>query len=92
VPVVLHAKDVPLTELVNQILSQAKPQAGAWTADWQLSGKHQYILQEKWSLTAEAPVAEVFKQLAADVQATHNITLEFNQFQQARLVVITDTP
>lgn len=90
VPVVLHAKDVPLTEMIEKLLGQAKAQAGEWKADWQLSGQAQYILKEKWSLTAEAPVKELLQQLAGQVEAAHGIKLNFNQFQQSRLLVITD--
>lgn len=90
-PVVLREKDQPLPALFQTILKQAAPQAGEWQADWQLSPAAQKVLNEKWSLTAEAPVEQVFAQLAEQVQKAHGITLKFTQFTQSRLVVITDT-
>lgn len=91
-PVVIHAKDLSLAELLNLVLKQAEPQAGAWKADWQLSGANQYILKEKWSLTAEAPVKQVLDQINAQVKDNHKQTLVFTQFNQSRLLVVTDTP
>jgi hypothetical protein len=89
-PVVVHLKDQPLDNIVNAILAQAKPQAGEWHADWQLSKEAQYILHEKWSLTAEAPVRALLQNLTAQVQSTHQIRLKFTQFSQSRLLVVTD--
>ncbi len=91
VPVVLHAKNLTPEELVTQVLKLAEPQAGAWSADWQLSGAAQFLLKERWSLTAEAPVQQVLAQFAAQIRQTHGLTLTFTQFQQSRLLVITDS-
>lgn len=88
----IHAKNQPLEDLLATILKQAEPQAGKWAADWQLSGKSQYILQEKWSLTAEAPVQQILLQLATQVAQAHKIPLTFTQFAKSRLLVVTDTP
>lgn len=91
VPVVLHAKNLTPEELVMQVLKLAEPQAGAWSADWQLSGAAQFLLKERWSLTAEAPVQQVLAQFASQIRQTHGLTLTFTQFQQSRLLVITDS-
>lgn len=90
VPVVVHAKDQTLPELVANIFQQATPQAGEWKADFQLTTAGSYILAEKWSLTAEAPVRALLDNLTAQVKAAHGITLTATQFPQSRLVVITD--
>lgn len=92
VPVAVHAKNQTLENLLESVLKQAAGKAGEWKSDWQLSGKAQYILKEKWSLTAEAPVQQVFDQLAKQVKEAHGISLTFTQFSQSRLVVVTDTP
>lgn len=91
-PVTIHAKNQTLEQLLANVLTQASAQAGPWKSDWQLSAKAQYILKEKWSLTAEAPVQQVLDQLATQVKDAHNITLTFSQFSQSRLLVVTDTP
>ncbi|HEX2859133.1 MAG TPA: hypothetical protein VHP58_02930 [Alphaproteobacteria bacterium] len=90
VPVVIHQKDQPINVIVDAILAQAKTQAGEWKADFQLSKEAQYILSEKWSLTAEAPVRALLQNLTTQVKTTHNINLKFTQFGQSRLLVITD--
>lgn len=90
VPVVVHATDQTLPNLVASILKQAKAQAGEWKSDFQLTKANSYILAEKWSLTAEAPVSAVFKNLADQIKAAHKVTLTFTQFPQSRLVVVTD--
>lgn len=90
VPVVVHAKDQTLPDLLASIFKQAEPQAGAWQADFQLTTANSYILSEKWSLTAEAPVKALLENLTAQVKAAHGITLTATQFPQSRLVVITD--
>lgn len=89
VPVVIHAKDKTLPDMLAEILGIAKAQAGEWKADLQLPAKHQYILKEKWSLTAEAPLTEVLQQLTAQIRAAHGISLTFTQFGQSRLLVVT---
>jgi hypothetical protein len=90
VPVVIHQKDQPLDVIVGAILAQAESQSGKWTADWQLSKNAQFILKEKWSLTAEAPVRTLLQNLTTQVKTTHNLNLKFTQFGQSRLLVITD--
>jgi len=89
-PVVLHASGQTLKDILADVLKQASAQAGDWQADWQLSGKAAKLLREKWSLTAEAPVQQVLKQLAQQVHAADGITLSFTQFNQSRLLVVTD--
>ncbi len=89
-PVVLHANNQTLPDILANILNQAKPQAGDWKADWQLSPTAQKLLKEKWSLTAEAPLQQVLGQLQQQVASTYGVTLQFTQFGQSRLLVVTD--
>ena len=91
-PVVLHANNQTLPDILANILNQAAPQAGEWKADWQLSQPVQHLLKEKWSLTAEAPLQQVLAQLQQQVAAAHNVSLQFTQFGQSRLLVVTDIP
>ncbi len=90
VPVAVQVKERALPDIVNEVLQQAAGQAGAWRADWQLSPAAQPVLKEKWSLTAEATVGEIFADLTRQVK-TLGFTLQFNMFNQKRVVVITDT-
>ncbi|RYG60786.1 MAG: hypothetical protein EON60_05905 [Alphaproteobacteria bacterium] len=89
-PVVLHANNQTLPDILAGILNQAAPQAGEWKADWQLSAPAQRLLKEKWSLTAEAPLQQVLAQLQQQVAAAHGVSLQFTQFGQSRLLVVTD--
>lgn len=91
-PIVLHVTQQTLPDILTTVLKLAAPQAGQWSADWQLSGPAQAILKEKWSLTAEASVQQVLSQLQQQVKAAHGITLSFTQFNQSRLLVVTDAP
>jgi hypothetical protein len=90
VPVVVHAKGQTLEELLTTITKQAEPQAGAWKADFQLTKANSYILAEKWSLTAEAPVRTLLDNLTQQIQSAHKVRLKFTQFPQSRLLVVTD--
>ncbi|MFZ2586555.1 MAG: hypothetical protein WAZ18_00295 [Alphaproteobacteria bacterium] len=90
VPVVFHATNQTLPELLQAIVKQAEPQAGAWKADFQLTKANSFILSEKWSLTAEAPVKDLLDILTQQIQTAHKVKLTFTQFPQARLVVVTD--
>ncbi|MBI1308528.1 MAG: hypothetical protein GC129_01540 [Proteobacteria bacterium] len=93
VMVTVHAKNQSLQGLTDAVLAQAAAHGSEkWQADWQLSPENQYLMAEKWSLTAEAPVQQVLAQLAAQVKAAHNITLTFTQFEKSHLLVVTDTP
>lgn len=89
-PVIVHANGQTLSDILTTILAQAQPQAGQWKAEWQLTAASQYILKEKWSLTAEAPFQQVLAQLQQQVKAAHGIALTFTQFGQSRLLVVTD--
>lgn len=89
VPVALHIKDATPAQILEEVLKQAKPQAGEWKPDWQLPSAQSYILSEKWSLTAEAPVQQVLAQLTAQIKAAHGLTLQFTQFPQSKLLVVT---
>lgn len=89
-PVVLHAKNQSLEDLLATVLKQAEPRAGVWKADWQLSPQAQRLLKEKWSLTAEASVQQVLAQITQQVQAKHGFKLSFTQFNKSRLLVVTD--
>lgn len=90
VPVVVHATNQTLPDLLASIMQQAAPQAGAWKADFQLTTANSFILSEKWSLTAEAPVKAVLDNLTEQIAAAHKVRLVFTQFPQSRLVVVTD--
>lgn len=90
VPVVVHAKGQTLAQLLDTITKQAEPQAGAWKADFQLTKANSFILAEKWSLTAEAPVRALLDNLTQQIQSAHKVKLKFTQFPQSRLVVVTD--
>lgn len=89
-PVVVHARQQTLPQILEDLLTQARPQAGQWQADWQLSAAAQRLLTEKWSLTAEAPMEDVLAQLRQQVKAADGVTLSFTQFSQSRLLVVTD--
>lgn len=89
-PVVLHANNQTLPDILANILNQAAPQAGEWKADWQLSPTAQRLLKDKWSLTAEAPLQQVLGQLQQQIAAAHGVSLQFTQFGQSRLLVVTD--
>ncbi len=89
-PVAVVANGKSLPDILTDVLKQAAPQAGEWQADWQLSVPRQHILQDTWSLTAEAPIEEVLAQLSQQVQAAHGFGLTFTQFAQSRLLVVTD--
>lgn len=89
-PVVVHARQQTIQAILDDLLTQARPQAGKWQADWQLSAGAQRLLSEKWSLTAEAPLQDVLSQLQQQVKVADGITLTFTQFTQSRLLVVTD--
>lgn len=89
-PIVLHANDQTLPELLSTIMKLAAPQAGEWKTDWQLSSPTMGLMKEKWSLTAEAPVQQVLFQLKQQVKEAHGVDLVFTQFGQSRLLVVTD--
>ncbi len=88
-PVVVHMKDRTLPDILTEILKQAEPQSGKWTPDWQLPAASRTLLEDKWSLTAEAPVQALLQNLTAQVQSARSIKLKFTQFPQSRLVVVT---
>lgn len=89
-PVLIHAKNQSLEDLLATVLKQAEARAGVWKADWQLSPGAQKLLKEKWSLTAEASVQQVLAQITQQVKAKHGLVLSFTQFNKSRLLVVTD--
>lgn len=89
-PVTVVANGKTLPEILTDVLKQAAPQAGQWKADWQLAAANKKLLQDKWSLTAEAPVEQVLAQLNQQVKASYGFPLLFTQFGQSQLLVVTE--
>ena len=88
-PVALQAKQRTLPEILTEVLQQAAPHSGAWRAEWQLGVKGQELLDERWSLTAEATVGQIIKSLGQLVQASHGFELKATPFPQTRVLVIS---
>ncbi len=89
-PVVLEARERTLPDILTEVLQQAAPHSGAWRAEWQLGKQGQKLLQERWSLTAEATVGEILTQLNLQVQQVHGLRLAFTPFNQTRVLVVTE--
>jgi hypothetical protein len=89
-PVVIHAEDKTLQEIVSQLFGKIKPMIGDWQVSWQLSGDHRFLLEETWTLTAEATVDEVMTYIAGQVAQAHGVKLRFQQFDRAKTFVISD--
>lgn len=89
-PVVVEAHENTLEQIVKQVFDSAKDTAGTWRVVWEISGQHQGILKETWSMAAEASFEEVMSTIAAQVKAASNIQLTFSRFDKSRLFVISD--
>lgn len=90
IPVKLVAEDVQLGTILENIFNQIQPHVGSWRVSWQLAPEHEFILEEKWTMAAEARFDEIMDFLAKKVYDTHQIPLNFKEFKQNRLFVITD--
>jgi hypothetical protein len=88
-PVALQAKQRTLPEILNEVLQQAAPHSGAWRAEWQLGAKGESLLNERWSLTAEATIGQIIAALSQQVAAEHGFTLKATPFAQTRVLVIS---
>lgn len=89
-PVAVHADNVTLQKLLENVLKQAAKHAGDWRVSWQLSPAYQYVLQETWSLTAEATVGEILAFIQTRLKETHNLDVTFERFDKVKLLVASD--
>ena len=91
VPLVLHIEDEPLEVIFAKAFKEMEPIAGKWKVKWELSDEARVILEEKWSVTAEARFDDFLDYVKNQVKELHNFNLNFKRFDRNKLFVISDS-
>ena len=88
--VVLHQDNQTLEELLADILKRAEPFTGPWQVRWKISETNRDLMQEKFSLDAEAPFEEFVSYLAQYIVNDRGVKLSVSLFDSERIIVISD--
>ncbi|MFZ2619724.1 MAG: hypothetical protein WAX89_02530 [Alphaproteobacteria bacterium] len=90
VPVVVNADNVPLNKIMEKMFVDATPLIGKWRVTWQLTEQNRFLLEETWTLNAEASMGEVLDYIQTRVKDLHGVYITFRQFEKSRLFVVAD--
>ena len=88
--ITLHAQDLPLSQIMENVLEQLNHLGGPWKASWELSAPHAGIMSEKWTVVAEATLSEFLAYVKEKVQQVHGAELQFHRFDDNRMFVMSD--
>ncbi len=86
----LHVEGKTLQAMMEDVMAQMEKTAGKWNVNWQLAAQNQFLLEETWTLTAEATFGEIIEFITKRVKETHNLDLSFQRFDKVKLIVISD--
>ena len=89
-PLVVDFDNTTLRAAFSEILQQAAAQTGPWRLRWQLSEENQYLLNEPITLTAETTFGQLLAAVIEQVVNLSGVQLHAKQFQQGRIIVISD--
>ncbi len=88
--VVLHQDNQTLEELLADILKRAEPFTGPWQVRWKITEPNRDLMQERFSLDAEAPFEEFISYLAQYIVNDRGVKLSVSLFDSERIIVISD--
>ncbi|MCP5405046.1 MAG: hypothetical protein H6922_02345 [Pseudomonadaceae bacterium] len=91
VKLVIDVEDSSLREVVNEIVGQAADYTGPWTVKWRLKPENMAIADERVNLTAEAGFEQFVALLTEKVRNMTGVHLFMTAYEQARVILITDT-
>jgi hypothetical protein len=91
VPIQVDLENKSFKEVVTAIVQQAADHTGTWTVKWRLKPENIGLLDERVNLTAEAKFEDFINILTERIRNMNGIQLYFKTFEQARVVMITDT-
>lgn len=88
--VVMHADDLTLQQMMEQVINQAAPFTGRWTVKWKVSGENTDILAERFSLDAETTFDNFVNYLSQYMVNERGVKMSFSLFDTERIIVISD--
>lgn len=90
VPVVLHVEDKPLKKVFEELFEELKPLVGEWHIAWEISEDNRPLIEEKWTVAAEARFDEFVDYVESRMRDTHGVDLTFQRFDRSKLFVVSD--
>jgi hypothetical protein len=88
--VVLHADNMTLPAILNQIIERAEPFAGPWQVRWRLKPENADLMAERFSLDAETTFSAFVSYLAQYLVNDRGVKLTFSLFDRERVVLVSD--
>lgn len=76
--------------ILNEILADVQPMLGTWKLDWKLASHNLQIKDEKWNITAETTLFELFDYIKNRVKEIHGVDLKIDFYDEQRKILITD--
>ncbi|MBI1364068.1 MAG: hypothetical protein GC134_08790 [Proteobacteria bacterium] len=87
----INVENVPLEDVMKMILDQAQESTGPWSVKWRLSEDNKGIMNERVNLTAETTFDQFMTYLVDRVNNMTGTRLFVRLFDEARIILITDT-
>lgn len=91
VDLVIDVEDMSLRDVINRVVSQAAERTGMWTVKWRLKPENRNLPDERVNLTAESKFGEFVDLLAERVRNMSGTQLYMTAYNDARVILITDT-
>lgn len=84
----IYEKDKTIPEILQSVFSAINQRAPEWTVQFEIPDGQKYILDEKWTIAAEARLDELLGYVARRVEAEHGLELAFQQFDGAKMLLV----
>ena len=90
VQLLLKEDNRSIDAILNEILADVQPMLGTWKLDWKLASHNLQIKDEKWNITAETTLFELFDYIKNRVKEIHGVDLKIDFYDEQRKILITD--
>lgn len=87
----IDVENVPLENVVKMIVEQAEASTGPWGVKWRLADDNRKLMNERVNLTAETNFEEFMTYMVDRINNMTGVRLFVRVFDDARLILITDT-
>jgi hypothetical protein len=97
-PIALHdlrisidVENIPLEDVMRMIVEQAESSTGRWGVRWRLKDENRSLINERVNLTAETHFGQFVSYMVDHINNLTGTRLFVRVFDDARLIIITDT-
>lgn len=86
----VHVENKPFEDVMQDALRQVLPYTGPWRIQWKISRENLDVLTERFSLNAETSFGKFIANVADFMLNHRGLQLVFEEFEQDRILVVSD--